>query len=105
MSGEYSAEAFFSAERHGRKDGGANMTLEEIARLMMSADYKERFHAEYLFVKRKFDALTAILEKWDAGTLNFTPTCPRSLYGLQISAMSEYLTVLEARAKIEGVSL
>lgn len=105
MSGEYSAAAFFSAERRGRENGGASMTLEEIARLMMSADYKERFRAEYLFVKRKFEALTAILEKWDAGTLDFTPDCPRSIYGLQISAMSEYLAVLEARAKIEGVSL
>lgn len=105
MSGEYSAAAFFAAERRERTEGGAAMPYEEIARLMKSADYKERFRAEYWFVKRKFGGLTAILQRWDAGTLDFAPDCPRSLLGLQISAMSEYLAVLEARAKIEGVEL
>lgn len=105
MSGEYNAAAFFAAERRERAEGDAAMAYEEIARLMQSADYKERFRAEYWFVKRKFDALTAILQRWDAGTLDFTPDCPRSIYGAQISAMSEYLAVLEARAKIEGVEL
>lgn len=81
------------------------MTLEETCALMTSADYKERFKAEYWQLRKRFEALQAILREWDAGTLNFTPTCPRSLYGLQISAMSEYLAVLEARAKIEGVTL
>ena len=105
MSGKYDPAAFFSAERHGRENGGASMTLEETCALMTSAEYKERFTAEYWQLRRRFEALQAILREWDAGTLNFTPNCPRSLYGLQISAMSEYLAVLEARAKIEGVSL
>lgn len=38
-------------------------------------------------------------------TLNFTPTCPRSLFDLQIRAMKDYLTVLEARAVIDGIDL
>ena len=41
----------------------------------------------------------------DHGTLKFTPTCPGSLYDLQIRAMKDYLTVLEARAVIEGIDL
>ena len=38
-------------------------------------------------------------------TLNFTPTCPGSLYDLQIRAMKDYLTVLETRAVIDGINL
>lgn len=81
------------------------MELTEITALMQSADYKKRFKGEYHYVKRNLDRLSVMLNKWDAGTLDFTPDCPRSIYGLQISAMSEYLAVLEARAKIEGVTL
>lgn len=46
-----------------------------------------------------------MLEKWDSGTLNFVPTCPRSTYSLQINAMEQYISVLEARAKMENVEL
>lgn len=81
------------------------MELENIVALMQSADYQERFKAEYLYVKRTFDRLSAILEKWDAGTLDFTPDCPRSIYNLQTRAMADYIAVLEARAAIEGVEL
>ena len=44
-----------------------------------------------------------MLTKWDAGTLNFTPTCPRSIYKLQVNAMEDYMAVLEARAAIEHI--
>ena len=44
-----------------------------------------------------------MVKMWDKGELNFTPTCPRSTYDLQLHSMSEYLAVLEARAKMEGI--
>lgn len=46
-----------------------------------------------------------MLEKWDKGELNFTPTCPRSTYDLQIKAMADYIAVLEARAVMEDILL
>ena len=46
-----------------------------------------------------------MIDKWDKGELNFTPTCPRSTYDLQLSAMEDYLAVLEARAVMEGIEL
>ena len=46
-----------------------------------------------------------MLEKWDNGTLEFEPTCPRSTYNLQIKAMTDYIAVLEARAVMENVDL
>ena len=46
-----------------------------------------------------------MVSKWDNGKLNFIPTCPRSTYDLQIDGMKKYLTVLQMRAKIEGIEL
>lgn len=79
--------------------------LKDTVVLMNSADYKERFQAEYYQVVIRYKKLKAMLDKWDAGELNFKPTCPRSIYNMQIKAMTDYIAVLEARAAIEGVEL
>lgn len=72
---------------------------------MISTDYKERFKAEYAQLVIRYEGLKGMLKKWDDGTLEFEPTCPRSIYNMQIKAMSEYIVVLEARAAIENVDL
>ena len=81
------------------------MELADTAEMMMSEDYKERFRAEYGQVAFRHQKLKAMLEKWDKGELNFTPTCPRSTYDLQIKAMADYIAVLEARAVMEDILL
>ncbi len=81
------------------------MELKDTVELMMSDDYKERFIAEYCQIKIRYGKLKYMLERWDNGILNFTPTCPRSTYDLQISAMKDYIAILEARAIMEGVTL
>lgn len=81
------------------------MELKNTIPMMESADYKERFKAEYMQLAIRFTKLKSMVEKWDAGTLNFSPTCPRSTYNMQLKAMSEYLAVLEARAVMEDVEL
>lgn len=81
------------------------MELADTAEMMMSEDYKERFRAEYGQVAIRHQKLKAMLEKWDKGELNFTPTCPRSTYDLQIKAMADYIAVLEARAVMEDILL
>ena len=81
---------------------------EELAKTcegMVSPDYKERFKAEYVQLKNRLEGLRRMLYAWDDGTLAFTPTCPRNLYGKQESAMRLYLIVLKQRAVIEGVEL
>lgn len=72
---------------------------------MMSADYKERFKAEYKQLMIRFEGLKGMLKKWDEGTLSFETTCPRSTYNMQIKAMADYMAVLEARAVIENIDL
>ena len=79
--------------------------LKDTAAMMNSADYKERFKAEYAQVVIRYQKLSAMLEKWDKGELNFNPTCPRSTYNMQVRAMTDYIAVLEARAVMEGVVL
>lgn len=81
------------------------MELKDTAELMNSEDYKECFKAEYGQVAIRLEKLKKMVEDWDAGTLKFRSTCPRSLYDMQIRAMKDYATVLEARAVMEGVIL
>ena len=81
------------------------MKLAETVEMMNSADYKERFKAEYAQLAIRYYGLKNMLEKWDNGTLEFEPTCPRSTYNLQIKAMTDYIAVLEARAVMENVDL
>ena len=81
------------------------MELKETVEMMNSADYKERFKAEYQQVVIRYQKLAAMLEKWDNGELNFEPTCPRSTYDMQVRAMADYIAVLEARAVMESVDL
>lgn len=79
--------------------------LIDTASLMCSPDYKERFRAEYFQLLIRYTKLKKLVADWDKGILKFEPTCPLSTYHLQLGAMNTYLTVLEARAKMEGIDL
>lgn len=81
------------------------MELKDTVEMMNSADYKERFKAEYNQLAIRYKGLKSTLDKWDNKTLQFKPTCPRSTYNMQIKAMVDYLAVLEARAVMENVDL
>ena len=81
------------------------MKLSETVEMMNSADYKERFKAEFCQLTIRYAGLKTMLKNWDAGTLTFEPTCPRSTYNMQIKAMEDYIAVLEARAVMEGIEL
>lgn len=81
------------------------MELKNTIILMCNADYKQRFRAEYFQLKIRYEKLVVMCEKWDAGKLEFTPTCPREMYDEQLSSMQKYLQVLEERAKMEEVDL
>ena len=81
------------------------MELKDTIRMMESEDYKERFKAEYYQIVIRYKKLSTMLEKWDNGTLEFNPTCPRSTYNIQVKAMTDYIAILEARAVMEGIVL
>ncbi|MCE9656527.1 hypothetical protein LPC13_14725 [Clostridium celatum] len=81
------------------------MNLKETVPMMESADYKERFKAEYnqLIIRR--NGLSNMLRKYKAGTLPFPPSCSYDLLHGQLKAMDLYATYLEERAEIENIEL
>lgn len=79
--------------------------LEDTFNLMNSSDYKDRFKAEYYQTKIRYEKLHAMTIKYEAGTLNFTPTCPLELLLSQKRNMGMYLHDLEVRAELEGIVL
>ena len=68
-------------------------------------NYKQRFINEYVELKDRYNKLHKMLIKYDAGRLEFTPTCPIDMLRKQKSLMGQYLNVLEVRAMIEDVEL
>ena len=93
------------------------MELKDTIEMMQSADYKERFKAEYQQLKIRYEKLKAFNNKIEAAyrTEGQRPEvkkvempkhdCPYDLLREQQHAMGEYLHVLEVRAVIEGIEL
>lgn len=81
------------------------MELKDTVEMMNSPDYKERFKAEYQQLKIRYDKLDAMTVKYEAGTLNFTPSCSLQLLKEQKMHMGCYLRCLKIRAEIEGIEL
>ena len=81
------------------------MELRDTVEMMNSDDYKERFKAEYYQVKIRYDKLDAMIVKYEAGALNFTPKCSLELLKLQKMWMGNYIKTLKIRAEIEGIDL
>lgn len=81
------------------------MELKDTVEMMNSADYKERFKAEYCQAVIRYQKLKTMLDRWDNGGLDFVPVCPRNTYNMQIRAVTDYIAVLEARSVMEDVDL
>lgn len=81
------------------------MELKDTIELMNSKDYKERFKAEYLQTKIRYDKLDAMTVKYEAGTLNFTPSCSLEILKEQKKYMGNYIRMLRIRAEIENIEL
>lgn len=89
--------------------------LRETVEYMTSADYKERFKAEYWQTKIRYEKLKALNTRIEAANVcapNFgmsfeTPIydCPDCVLRDQQRVMGEYLHMLEMRALIEGIDI
>ena len=65
------------------------LDLDDTCKMMSSPDYKERFVAEYKQTKIRYEKLHKMIVKYEAGTLDFTPTCPIELLKEQASYMGK----------------
>lgn len=81
------------------------MELKDTIEMMNSDDYVERFKAEYYQTKIRYEKLHKMIIKYEAGTLDFDPTCSIEILKHQKSYMGQYLYCLEVRAEIEGIKL
>ena len=81
------------------------MELKDTVDLMLSHDYKDRFIAEFRQLEIRYEKLMAMMDKWRKGELDFTPTCPRNMYEIQLKGMEMYMDVLYDRAELEGIDL
>lgn len=79
--------------------------LHDIIGLMCSEDYKDRFKAEYLQLKMRYNKLHNMVVKYEADKLEFKPSCDIELLKKQKAAMGNYLYCLEVRAQVEGIDL
>ena len=93
------------------------MELKDTIEMMQSADYKERFIAEYQQTKIRYEKLKAFNNKIEAAErirkYPFSPQkvdepihdCPTFMLREQQNLMGQYLHILEVRAVIEGINL
>lgn len=81
------------------------MELKDTIEMMNSEDYKERFKAEYYQAKIRYDKLDKMTVKYEAGTLNFTPSCSLEILKEQKKYMGNYIRMLRIRAEIEKIEL
>ncbi|WP_196001962.1 hypothetical protein [Clostridium sp. 1001271B_151109_B4] len=81
------------------------MELKDTIEMMVSADYKERFKAEYLQLKIRINGLRNMLKKYKVGDLTFKPSCSYDLLNGQLKSMEMYAQYLEERAEIENIEL
>lgn len=81
------------------------MELFDTVDLMNSANYKDRFIAEYYQVKVRLDKLLSIIDRYNKGILDFVPSCPISVLENQKDSMQKYVDILLERASIEGIEL
>lgn len=92
--------------------------LKETSKLMGSSDYKERFIAEYLQTKIRYEKLKRFNNTIEAArATNYccddtgkkvkmpTHDCPDDLLREQQNIMGQYLHILEIRAEIEGIDI
>ena len=86
------------------------MELKDTIEMMQSADYKERFKAEYKQTKIRYEKLKVFNTKIEAAQLTGNieepkHDCPAPLLREQQRIMGEYLHLLEVRAEIEHIDL
>nr|DAU01456.1 MAG TPA: hypothetical protein [Caudoviricetes sp.] len=81
------------------------MELKNTVDLMLGADFKDRFKAEYYQLDNRIAGLQRMLKGYKEGTLEFTPNCSYEILCAQLIYMKFYRDILEARAEIENIEL
>ena len=81
------------------------MELKETIDLMVSADWKDRFIAEYLQTKIRYEKLHKLIVKREVGKHGFDTPIPLGSWKEQEFHMGLYLYELEKQAVLHGIEL
>lgn len=88
-------------DRHEKMMSISLLGLFESRDLMIDSDHFNRLIGETVQVSARVEGLVTMLDKYDAGTLDFTPTCPIELLKHQRDVMLEYRNILIHRISLE----
>lgn len=81
------------------------MTLSNTVNYMISGDWKERFLAEYMQTKIRYEKLHKLIVKREVGKIDFDTPIPLESWKEQAKHMGLYLYELEKQAAIHGIEL
>ena len=81
------------------------MELKDTIDLMTSSDWKDRFKAEYLQVKIRYEKLHNLIVKREVGKHGFDTPISIESWKEQAHHMGLYLYELEKQAVIHGIEL
>ena len=81
------------------------MELKDTIELMTSDDWKDRFIAEYLQTKIRYEKLHRLIVKREVGKHGFATPIPLESWKEQAKHMGLYLFELEKQAVIHGIEL
>lgn len=81
------------------------MELKDTVELMTSNDWTDRFKAEYLQTKIRYEKLHKMIVMREVGKQTFNTPIPLESWKAQISHMGQYLYELEKQAAIHGIEL
>lgn len=81
------------------------MDLKDTIELMTSADWKDRFKAEYLQLKIRYNKLHKMIVRRESGMNDFCTPISLDSWKNQAWFMGMYLFELEKQAAIHGIDL
>lgn len=81
------------------------MELKNTIELMTSESWKDRFVAEYLQVKIRYEKLHKLITRREVGKVDFTTPVPLESWQTQARHMGLYLHELEKQAVLHGIEL
>lgn len=81
------------------------MELKDTIDLMTSSDWKDRFIAEYLQTKIRYEKLHKMIVKRELGKHGFETPIPLQSWRKQVYHMGIYLFELEKQAILHGIEL
>lgn len=81
------------------------MDLKGTISLMTSEDWRDRFIAEYLQTKIRYEKLHKLIIQREVGKLDFDTPIPLASWKRQQKSMGCYLLELERQAVLHGIEL